>query len=174
MAVVGSKLVTIESQLATSRYQNQGLKALLSRIEGKHEESTKQLAKERSVSLFLKNSDKTSECSLIRIISQKRKTQMDIEALLQRKIVQCEELEKAESELRTENVSMQKRIIQYEQERSRQQETLAEISHASEKTRDYLSKNKKKCEALSQGIQSAKRIMAAVLAVFTIHYILQC
>ncbi|XP_046445746.1 cilia- and flagella-associated protein 157-like [Daphnia pulex] len=142
VAAVGSKLVTIESQLATSRYQNQGLKALLSRIEGKHEEATKQLAKERS----------------------KRKTQMDIEALLQRKIVQCEELEKAESELRTENVSMQKRIIQYEQERSRQQETLAEISHASEKTRDYLSKNKKKCEALSQGIQSAKRIMAAVLA----------
>ncbi|EFX81053.1 hypothetical protein DAPPUDRAFT_303715 [Daphnia pulex] len=142
VAVVGSKLVTIESQLATSRYQNQGLKALLGRIEGKHEEATKQLVKERS----------------------KRKTQMDIEALLQRKIVQCEELEKAESELRTENVSMQKRIIQYEQERSKQQETLAEISHASEKTRDYLSKNKKKCEALSQGIQSAKRIMAAVLA----------
>jgi hypothetical protein len=61
VAVVGSKLVTIESQLATARYQNQGLKALLSRVEGKHEEATKQLAKERSVSLFLKN-DNTSEC----------------------------------------------------------------------------------------------------------------
>jgi uncharacterized coiled-coil protein SlyX len=90
---------------------------------------------------------------------------MEIEALLQRKIVQCEELEIAESELRAENASMQKRINQFEMERSRQQETLAEISHASEKTRDCLSKNKKKCEALTQGIQSAKRIMAAVLAV---------
>lgn len=79
--------------------------------------------------------------------------------------MQCEELDKAESELRTENAIMQKRISQFEQERSRQQETLAEMSHASEKTRDCLSKNKKKCEALSQGIQSAKRIMAAVLAV---------
>ena len=50
VAVVGSKLVTMESQLATARYQNQGLKALLSRIEGKHETTTKQLAAERSVS----------------------------------------------------------------------------------------------------------------------------
>ena len=86
---------------------------------------------------------------------------MDMEALLQRKMVQCEELEMAESELRTENATMQKRICQIEQERCRHQETLAEMSHAIEKTRDYLSRNKKKCDALSQ----AKRIMAAVLAV---------
>lgn len=44
--------MSIESQLATARYQNQGLKALLSRIEGKYEEATKQLASERSVSIF--------------------------------------------------------------------------------------------------------------------------
>ena len=31
VAVIGSKLVTMESQLAMARYQNQGLKALLSR-----------------------------------------------------------------------------------------------------------------------------------------------
>ena len=49
-AVIGSKLVTMESQLATARYQNQGLKALLSRIEGKHETASKQLATEKSVS----------------------------------------------------------------------------------------------------------------------------
>ena len=90
---------------------------------------------------------------------------MDMEALLQRKMVQCEELEMAESELRTENATMQKRICQFEQEYCRHQETLAEMSHASKKTHDYLSRNKKKCDALSQGIQSAKRIMAEVLAV---------
>jgi hypothetical protein len=56
VAVVGSKLVTIESQLATARYQNQGLKALLNRIEGKHEEATKQLASERRVSNIHDNS----------------------------------------------------------------------------------------------------------------------
>jgi uncharacterized coiled-coil protein SlyX len=71
----------------------------------------------------------------------------------------------ADSELRTENATMQKRICQIEQERCRHQETLAEMSHAIEKTRDYLSRNKKKCDPLSQGIQSAKRIMAEVLAV---------
>jgi hypothetical protein len=51
---------------------------------------------------------------------------------------------------------MQKRICQFEQERCRHQETLVEMSHTSKKTRDYLSRNKKK---------SAKRIMAAVLVV---------
>lgn len=44
--------MTVESQLATARYQNQGLKALLSRTEGKHEEATKQLAAEKSVKLL--------------------------------------------------------------------------------------------------------------------------
>ena len=58
---------------------------------------------------------------------------MDMEALLQRKMVQCEELEMAESELRTENATMQKRICQFEQERCRHQETLAEMSHASKR-----------------------------------------
>ena len=50
VAVIGSKLVIMESQLATARYQNQGLKALLNRIEGKHETASKQLATEKSVS----------------------------------------------------------------------------------------------------------------------------
>ncbi len=80
-------------------------------------------------------------------------------------MVQCEELEMAESEFCTENATMQKQICKIEQECFRHQETLTEMSHASEKTRDYLSRKKKKCDALSQGIQSAKRIMVAVLAV---------
>ncbi len=88
-----------------------------------------------------------------------------MEALLQKKIIQCEELEKAVGELRAENAIIQKRIGQLEHERSRQQEAVAEMNHASEKTRESLSKNKKRCETLSQAIQSAKRIMAAVLAV---------
>lgn len=96
---------------------------------------------------------------------QKRKTQNDIEALLQRKMLQCEELEKTLDELRAEVTNNQKRITQLEHERSRQQETIAELSHTSEKTRESLSKNKKKCDTLSQAVQSAKRIMAAVLAV---------
>lgn len=96
---------------------------------------------------------------------QKRKTQMDIEALLQRKIMQCEEQEKMVSEMRAENLTIQKRIAHLEQERSKQQETVTELSHVSEKTRDNLSKMKKKCELLAQAVQSAKRVMAAVLAV---------
>lgn len=90
---------------------------------------------------------------------------MNIEGLAQRKIVECEELEKKVNELCAENEDLQKRLSQLEEERSRQKETITELSHASEKTRDWLSKNKKKCEILSQGIQSAKRIMAAVLEV---------
>lgn len=88
-----------------------------------------------------------------------------MEALLQKKIIQCEELEKSVVELRAENAAIQKRIGQLEHDRSRQQDAVAEMSHASEKTRENLSKNKKRCETLSQAIQSAKRIMAAVLAV---------
>lgn len=88
-----------------------------------------------------------------------------MEALLQRKIIQCEEQEKIITELQTENATIQKRLGHVEQERSRQQETLTELSHTSEKTRDNLSKIKKKYEILVQAVQSAKRVMAAVLAV---------
>lgn len=49
VAVVGGKLTLIESQLATARYQNQGLKALLQRIESKYADATKQLTTEKSV-----------------------------------------------------------------------------------------------------------------------------
>lgn len=49
VSVVGGKLTLVESQLATTRYQNQGLKALLQRIETKYAEATKQLAIEKSV-----------------------------------------------------------------------------------------------------------------------------
>ena len=108
------------------------------------------------------------ETGLIRIFFlfyQKHKTQMDMEALLQKKIVQCDEQEKLLAELTSENANFQKRIGLLEQERSRQQETLTELSHSSEKTRENLSKMKKKCDVLSQAVVSAKRVMAAVLAV---------
>lgn len=52
VAVVGGKLTLIESQLATARYQNQGLKAILAKMESKHAEATKQLASERGVFNF--------------------------------------------------------------------------------------------------------------------------
>lgn len=49
VAAVGGKLTLIESQLATARYQNQGLKALLQKTESKYADASKQLIAEKSV-----------------------------------------------------------------------------------------------------------------------------
>lgn len=165
MAVLGSKVVAIESQLATARYQNQGLKVLLNRVEGKHEEATKQLTAEKSVKLLITMIIVKCVIAACHFILQRRKTQMNIEGIAQKKMMECEQLEKKVNELCAENEDVKTRLSQLEDERGRQKDTIMELSHNSEKTRECLSKNKKKCEALAQGIQSAKRIMAAVLAV---------
>lgn len=52
VAAVGGRLTTVEGQLANARYQNQGLKTLLNKMEAKYNEAVKQCNAEKNVRLL--------------------------------------------------------------------------------------------------------------------------
>ncbi len=49
VAAIGGRLTTVEGQLANARYQNQGLKTLLNKMEAKYNEVVKQCNAEKNV-----------------------------------------------------------------------------------------------------------------------------
>lgn len=55
MAAVGTRLTTVEGQLANARYQNQGLRTLLNKMEIKYNEAVKQCTAEKNVRLLKKS-----------------------------------------------------------------------------------------------------------------------